>query len=113
MKAIGSSIRAPEPASARAKLPEPLASVVAYLGDDLDEREFVPTAELVEALGVEPTAFGRHMGDLGCRPDRRRVSGDDGTVRQVRGYNTADLRAAIEVSNGGEVADADVIEPGP
>jgi S-DNA-T family DNA segregation ATPase FtsK/SpoIIIE len=56
------------------ELPEPLASVVAYLGADLDEdeREFVPTAELITALEVEPTAFGRQMGDLGCRPVDRR-----------------------------------------
>ena len=50
------------------ELPEPLASVVDYLGEDLDEREFVPTAELVEALEVEPTMFARQMAELGCRP---------------------------------------------
>jgi S-DNA-T family DNA segregation ATPase FtsK/SpoIIIE len=79
------------------ELPEPLASVVAYLGPDLDEdgREFIPTAELAEALTVEPTAFGRQMGDLGCRPRPGRVTTDDGTIRQVRGYLTADIRAAI------------------
>src|SRR5689334_3483842 len=49
-------------------IPEPLASVVAHLGDELERRPFVPTAELVAALGVEPTAFGREMGDLGCAP---------------------------------------------
>jgi DNA segregation ATPase FtsK/SpoIIIE, S-DNA-T family len=54
------------------ELPEPLASVVDCLGDDLDEdgRDFVSTAELVDALDVEPTAFGRQMGDLGCRSTR-------------------------------------------
>src|SRR5262249_55467712 len=47
---------APAPQPARPlELPEPLASVVDYLGEDLDTREFVHTAELVEALGVEPT----------------------------------------------------------
>jgi DNA segregation ATPase FtsK/SpoIIIE, S-DNA-T family len=78
-------------------LPEPLASVVAYLGADLDAdgREFVPTAELVEALDVEPTAFGRQMGELGCRPRPGRVSAQDGTSRQARGYLLADIRAAI------------------
>jgi len=77
-------------------LPEPLASVVEHLGDGLTRRTFVPTAELVAALGVEPTAFGRDMGELGCAPRPSRISDVDGTVRQVRGYFTADLRAAID-----------------
>jgi len=78
------------------ELPEPLAAVIDYLGDDVDRREFVPTAELVEVLAVEPTAFGRQMGELGCEPTRRRAVRPDGTARQVRGYLTADLRAAID-----------------
>jgi S-DNA-T family DNA segregation ATPase FtsK/SpoIIIE len=80
------------------ELPEPLASVVEYLGTDLDDdgREFVPTAELVDALDVEPTAFGRQMGELGCRPRPGRVVSEDGTSRQARGYLIADIRAAIE-----------------
>ncbi|MFC0105593.1 cell division protein FtsK [Kibdelosporangium aridum] len=77
-------------------LPEPLASVVDYLGDDLDGREFVPTAELVEALDVEPTAFARQMSELGCKPVRQYVPTDDGGTRRVRGYMTADVRAAID-----------------
>jgi S-DNA-T family DNA segregation ATPase FtsK/SpoIIIE len=79
-------------------LPEPLASVVEYLGADLDDggREFVPTAELVDALDVEPTAFGRQMGELGCRPRPGRVLTGDGTSRQARGYLVADIRTAIE-----------------
>ena len=79
-------------------LPEPLASVVAYLGADLDGggREFVPTAELVDALDVEPTAFGRQMGELGCRPRPGRVVSDDGTSRQARGYLIADIRTVID-----------------
>jgi S-DNA-T family DNA segregation ATPase FtsK/SpoIIIE len=36
-------------------LPEPLTSVVEHLGEELNRRPFVPTAELVAALGVEPT----------------------------------------------------------
>jgi len=78
-------------------LPEPLASVVEYLGADLDEggREFVATAELTEALDVEPTAFGRQMGELGCRPRPGRIIAQDGTSRQARGYLLADIRAAI------------------
>ena len=105
-KAIGSSVRLPEPEPA--ELPEPLASVVDYLGDDIDMRDFVPTAELVEALDLEPTGFGRQMADLGCRPDRGRVPGGDGIVRQVRGYHTADLRAAVDAC-----ARAEAPEPGP
>ncbi|MEU5262434.1 cell division protein FtsK [Amycolatopsis sp. NPDC021455] len=87
----------PEPAEP-VELPQPLASVVDYLGDDLEEggREFVPTAELVGALDVEPTAFGRQMGDYGCRSERYRVPGEDGKTRQIRGYFTADIRTAVE-----------------
>src|SRR5262249_14265478 len=78
-------------------LPDPLAAVVEYLGDELrpDGREFVPTAELIEALEVEPTTFGRQMGELGCRPTRHYIPHGDG-LRRVRGYLTADIRAAID-----------------
>jgi S-DNA-T family DNA segregation ATPase FtsK/SpoIIIE len=95
VKAIGAGHGPVEPAPPISDLPEPLASVVGYLGEDLDEREFVPTAELVEALDVEPTMFGRQMGELDCRPTRNRVPDEDGGVRRVRGYFTADIRAAI------------------
>ncbi len=72
--------------------------MAAYLGADLDEggREFIATAELTEVLDVEPTAFGRQMGELGCRPRPGRVIAKDGTSCQARGYLLADLRAAIE-----------------
>jgi S-DNA-T family DNA segregation ATPase FtsK/SpoIIIE len=93
LKALGGSA-----ADQSVELPEPLASVVRYLGADIDRREFVPTAELVEALEVEATAFGRLMGEWGCQPTRRRTEQDDGSVRQVRGYLTADIRAAIQDS---------------
>jgi S-DNA-T family DNA segregation ATPase FtsK/SpoIIIE len=76
-------------------LPEPLAAVVDYLGEQLSEREFVPTAELVEALEVEPTTFGREMGELGCRPIRQYVQEGDAT-RRVRGYLTAEITAAVD-----------------
>ncbi|TCO61068.1 S-DNA-T family DNA segregation ATPase FtsK/SpoIIIE [Actinocrispum wychmicini] len=91
VKAIGSGTEEDSP-----DLPEPLASVVEYLGDDLGNREFVPTAELVEALDVEPGAFAQQMGELGCRPTRQYVPGDDGTPRRVRGYVTADIRTAVD-----------------
>ncbi|MGZ3140518.1 cell division protein FtsK [Lentzea chajnantorensis] len=90
-----------EPGRDEIELPEPLSAVVDYLGDGLDEREFVPTAELVEALDVEPTTFGKDMGDLGCRPTRQYVQEEEGT-RRVRGYLTADIRAAIvEIGSSG------------
>jgi S-DNA-T family DNA segregation ATPase FtsK/SpoIIIE len=89
-RAIGSAVR-----QADQVLPEPLASVVAYLGDDLDEREFIPTAQLVEALDVEPNSFGRAMADLGCPSTRDRINGEDGTQRRVRGYRTRDIRDAV------------------
>ncbi|MFC0435779.1 cell division protein FtsK [Kutzneria buriramensis] len=76
-------------------LPEPLASVVEYLGEEIDEREFVPTAELVEALSAEPTSFGRQMRELGCQSARDYAPQDDGTERRVRGYHTAAIRAAV------------------
>ncbi|MFD7658677.1 cell division protein FtsK, partial [Actinosynnema sp. NPDC059797] len=76
-------------------LPEPLTSVVDYLGDELDQREFVPTSELVEALEVEAVTFAREMSELGCKPLRQYVP-DGETSRRVRGYLTADIRAAVE-----------------
>ncbi|KJK47059.1 cell division protein FtsK, partial [Lentzea aerocolonigenes] len=91
-KAIGTGTVA---SLAEVELPEPLASVVDYLGDDVNTRDFVPTAELAEALEVEMTALGVDMGELGCRPTRQYVPTDEGT-RRVRGYLTADLRAAVE-----------------
>ena len=93
------------------EVPEPLASVVDYLGDDLQpgRRDFVPTAELVAALDVEPTAFGLRMGEFGCRPTRDRITTDDG-VRQVRGYLVADIRAALTAVREGAIVDGEVVE---
>jgi S-DNA-T family DNA segregation ATPase FtsK/SpoIIIE len=95
-RALGAGPPADEPADTAGEIPEPLASVIAYLGSSLVERNFVPTRELVGALGVEPTAFGREMGDLGCAPRPGRITDDGGAIRQVRGYLTADLRAAAD-----------------
>ncbi len=75
------------------EVPEPLAAVVDHLGDELYERDFVPTAELVEALQVDAGTFGREMSEAGCPPVRQYVPHGDG-VRRVRGYLTADIRAA-------------------
>jgi S-DNA-T family DNA segregation ATPase FtsK/SpoIIIE len=94
LKALGSGAAD----RAMVDLPEPLASVARYLGEEIDRREFVPTAELVEALEVEPTLFGRQMGECGCQPTRRRTEQEDGSARQVRGYLTADLRVAVQES---------------
>jgi S-DNA-T family DNA segregation ATPase FtsK/SpoIIIE len=100
VRAIGMGGAPVQPTRMVDDLPEPLASVVAYLGDELesDGREFVPTAELVEALEVEPTAFGRQMAELRCRPTRNRVVDEDGGARRVRGYLMAEIRAAVEHS---------------
>nr|WP_042178940.1 FtsK/SpoIIIE domain-containing protein [Kibdelosporangium sp. MJ126-NF4]CEL13529.1 Cell divisionFtsK/SpoIIIE protein [Kibdelosporangium sp. MJ126-NF4] len=95
------------PSSAGEELPEPLASVVEHLGDEVDTREFVPTAELVEALDVEPTAFARQMAELGCKPVRQYVPGEDGGTRRVRGYLTTDIRAACDDFGANDVAGSD------
>lgn len=98
VKALGAGTGQRRADWSSAQLPEPLASIVDYLREDLDPggREFVPTAELAEALDVEPSVFARQMGELGCRPTRNRIPTDDGGVRRVRGYFTADIRAAID-----------------
>ncbi|MDT7789651.1 MAG: segregation ATPase FtsK/SpoIIIE, family [Pseudonocardiales bacterium] len=110
-KAIGSATTAVERVP-DAQLPEPLASLVDYLADELNgdgARDFVPTAELIDALEVEPTAFGREMAELGCRPTRDRVNDGD-RVRQVRGYDVADIRAAIERARNAAAIDGEVVE---
>jgi DNA segregation ATPase FtsK/SpoIIIE, S-DNA-T family len=85
-------------------LPEPLKSVVDYLGEAIDEREFIPTAELTGALEVEPSAFARDMAELECRPTRNYITAEDGSVRRVRGYLTADIRAAVERTAADEIS---------
>jgi S-DNA-T family DNA segregation ATPase FtsK/SpoIIIE len=85
-------------------LPEPLASIVDYLGDNIDQREFVPTAELTNALDVDPGAFARDMAELDCRPTRNYITTEDGTLRRVRGYLIADIRAAIKQALADEIS---------
>jgi DNA segregation ATPase FtsK/SpoIIIE, S-DNA-T family len=116
VKAIGASTGQSRAAWSSAELPEPLAAVVEYLGDDLDPagREFIPTAELIDALDVDPSVFARQMGELGCRPTRNRIPTEDGGVRRVRGYFTADIRAAIDRTMADEissVADPETDQP--
>jgi S-DNA-T family DNA segregation ATPase FtsK/SpoIIIE len=112
-KAIGSTTSG-DALTVAAELPEPLASVVDYLTDDLEPggRAFVPTAELVAALDVDPTTFGRQMSELGCRPTRDRVETEHG-VRQVRGYLTAEIRAAADAARSAAVLDAEVLDEDP
>ena len=81
----------------RVELPEPLPAVVEYLAEDLGGgRQFVPTAELAEALDIDPITFARQMSELDVRPTRGRTPGPGGETHRVRGYLTADIRAAIE-----------------
>ncbi|HEY1571683.1 MAG TPA: cell division protein FtsK [Pseudonocardiaceae bacterium] len=84
----------------RMKLREPLAAVMDYLGDEVGEREFIPTSELVDALDIDPGTFAQQMREVGCEPTRDRVPTNDGTVRQVRGYRTIDIRAAVHHWSG-------------
>jgi S-DNA-T family DNA segregation ATPase FtsK/SpoIIIE len=93
LKAIGSS-HFGQPSA----LPEPLASIVDYLGDALDPgaRPFVPTSELCEQLDTDANTLARQMMDLGCDSTRDRVTDEDGKQRQVRGYRLADIRSAVQ-----------------
>jgi len=106
-KAIGSGT-APAPDRAElVELPEPLAAIAHYLAADLDAhdgRDFVPSAELAEALDLDTTELGQQMRDIGCRPTRERIPTDGGTLRQIRGYLTADIRAAIHAAGTRERA---------
>jgi S-DNA-T family DNA segregation ATPase FtsK/SpoIIIE len=95
VKALMSGQAEPGTSDRRVSLPEPLASVVDHLADDIEGRDFIPTGELVTALDVDPGMFAQQMRELGCEPTRDRVPGDNGTMRQVRGYRTADIRAAV------------------
>jgi DNA segregation ATPase FtsK/SpoIIIE, S-DNA-T family len=90
-------------------LPDPLASVVEYLGADLDDggREFIPTTELVTALDIDRATLSRQLSELGCRPTRERIPTEDGTLRQVRGYLIADIRTAAEAIRDGHLPDTD------
>jgi len=106
---IGTTQPCTDPVPPIGDLPEPLASVVEYLGTDLDEgtREFVPTAELLTALNTDRASLSRQMTDLGCRPTRERVPAEDGTIRQIRGYLIADIRTAAEAIRDGHLPDID------
>ncbi|ADJ47571.1 hypothetical protein AMES_5746 [Amycolatopsis mediterranei S699] len=102
VKAIGAG-HAVDAVQSPGELPEVLASLVEYLGDDLspDGRDFVPTAELLSALEIDRKTFAQQMTDAGCRPTRDRVTSEDGETRQVRGYLTAEIRIAIDRAAAG------------
>jgi DNA segregation ATPase FtsK/SpoIIIE, S-DNA-T family len=104
--AIGASSAQPRQPVPSTELPEPLASVVDHL-DDLgdDAPEFISTADLADALDLDSTWLGRRLGELGCRSTRERIPTEDGRVRQIRGYFTADLMAAAEAVDGDESPD--------
>ncbi|MEV7548494.1 cell division protein FtsK [Amycolatopsis sp. NPDC089917] len=80
------------------ELPEPFASIVDYLGDDLgpEGREFVPTAELLDALKIDRMTLAQQMSEVGCRPTRDRITTESGETRQVRGYRTAEIKSAVD-----------------
>ncbi|MEV1121262.1 hypothetical protein AB0I91_39920 [Actinosynnema sp. NPDC049800] len=69
-------------------LPEPLAAVVDHLGEELEERRFVPTSELVEALEIEAVAFAREMSELGCSSATRGSSWNRSAVSPLRSSST-------------------------
>lgn len=93
VRAIGPGSRPP---SRSAGVPEPLASVVDHI-DELGEGapEFISTADLAEVLDFDPAWLGRRLAELGCQSTRDRVTSESGKVRQIRGYLTADLLAAM------------------
>jgi DNA segregation ATPase FtsK/SpoIIIE, S-DNA-T family len=84
-------------------VPEPLASVVDHLDELGDETpEFISTADLAEVLDFESAWLGRRLAELGCQSTRDRITSEDGRVRQIRGYLTADLYAAADAARDGE-----------
>jgi len=89
-----------EPLIQPAEVPEPLASVLDHLTEFDRYPTFVSTADLADALDLDPTWLGRRLAELGCQPTRDRVTDESGRVRQLRGYRTADLREAAEQCRG-------------
>jgi S-DNA-T family DNA segregation ATPase FtsK/SpoIIIE len=79
------------------ELADLLTALSNYLDTGAGDRDFIPTAELIEALDLDPVWFGRAMGQLGCRSSRKRC-GTDGAPR--RGYLVDDLREAVSGAGG-------------
>lgn len=80
------------------QLPEPLQQLVDYLDADLDDdgREFVPTSELVDELGLTAKKLALEMKRFGLMAKPTWITTESGEKRQERGYRTADVRAAID-----------------
>ncbi len=89
------------------ELPEPFASIVDYLRDDLgpEGREFVPTAELLDALKIDRMTLAQQMSEAGCRPTRDRITTESGETRQVRGYRTAEIKSAVARMASGDASE--------
>ncbi|UUV32962.1 FtsK/SpoIIIE domain-containing protein [Amycolatopsis roodepoortensis] len=89
------------------ELPEPFASIVDYFGDDLgpEGREFVPTAELLDALKIDRMTLAQQMSEVGCRPTRDRITTESGETRQVRGYLTAEIKSAVARMVSGDASE--------
>lgn len=85
-----------ELATPTAEVREPLSSVLDHLAEFDRCPAFVSTADLADALELDPAWLGRKLAELGCQPTRDRIADESGRVRQVRGYRTADLRDAAE-----------------
>jgi DNA segregation ATPase FtsK/SpoIIIE, S-DNA-T family len=92
-----------------AGVPEPLGSVVDHLDElGVDAPEFVSNADFAEVLDFDPAWLGRRLAELGCRSTRERVTSEDGRVRQVRGYLTADLFSAADEVRDRESSDGEL-----
>ncbi len=92
-------------------MPEPLAIVDHLDGLSEEAPDFIPTAELADVLDFEPAWLGRRLAELGYQSTRERVTEESGKVRQIRGYLTADLLAAVSATRDGELRQesADVV----
>nr|WP_245782371.1 cell division protein FtsK [Actinokineospora terrae] len=86
-----------------AAVPGVLAAVADFVEHHGAGREFIPSAELVEALDVEPGTLGRQMSDFGCASTRDRITTADG-VRQVRGYLVTEITEAIRRASHGDTS---------
>lgn len=111
MAPVGGTIRlrAVFPRSADQGQQSSLGLVARSGAPGLDEggREFIPTAELVTALGIDRATLSRHMNDLNCRPTRERIPTEDGALRQVRSYLIADIRTAAGAIRTGNLPDTE------
>lgn len=100
------AVRAIGSGSARASrsgdVPEPLASIVDHLDELGEVPEFVSTADLAEALDLDPAWLGRRLAELGCQSTSERVTSESGKVRQIRGYLTADLLVAAQAGDSSD-----------